>query len=999
MNNTLNNPFYNINDNNIVKEKLTLMTNSFRHGQQFKKYQNKLIKNKGKKKVTFKEGFSNLNRSETNINEQALNTLNNANNTLSQQNQNLITEYNNLLAQYKKDVESITGIIKKYYARTDPSNPYLGKNICLSNGPCGYVTEQGVFKWYPADNNYTYSNTAGKNGCPNTPYEGISATGDINVPGSVINSNPNLIVGTPMVAGQSCGKEGKNIIVNKVLNDQNLSYEGCFNDNDAHPVMTFIGGSPPIGNNILINNYFNNPQVASGTFVYVPGNISITPWWCSGYLANNYSGSVTTPYPSGSQCVILSNYQAIGQLVRCPGWHYTLSFYACGNTSLNVLFYTTSNPTPTNNAYTSVQLTNTWKQYTFNFYVPRYPYMVGVCGSNFAGQINANNTQGLYIGIQAITFMETVPNTAPPSFTYDACQQQAILNGYKNFALQHVDSSTNLGYCAVSNNLLAATSLGKSYKYAPTILWSSGTNQSGNTATLNKLGSLVVNSPSGGTLFQTPAAPMTNYVGTYQDGCYSGRNHIRTMPAINNNEGWNVAWNYDSCSTSAQQQGYQYFGLQYFQPNGLGQCTVSNDINQAREFGPAANQFPTNSQGVINGNWCSNSIYSTNNATEPSFYWLVLQDDGNMCIYRGTGPGDIQTTNPSGPSAIWCSMTNEKQKDANPNFAASRGKTGKNWMASGTILAPGEFIGSTNGNIYLIMQNDGNLTLNTNGLTGNCTKMSNGYYGGGPSANAIYGISETGNAQLINNVYYVDPNTNITQYSSQNLGPSSNYTLFPNLDTPNNDLGASNNSLENCEKICDNNSSCGGFVFDNVNNTCWPKNKNMWPYTNNMTSYNSNSSGSRNIYLKMNKINKGSMNSNNELINTDSVSVMHYPHESNSALYNLAYFIASELQKLNDLESNINNLARQLATKNVNMINSEQQVFQQAITDKQAILDFLKDYKIVETEINKVDMQTNLVQDTDISVLQENYTYLLWSILAIGIVIVGINVVNKKSLF
>ena len=133
MNNTLNNPFYNINDNNIVKENPTLTTNSFRHGEQFKKYQNKLVKNKGKKKVTFKEGFSNLNRSETNINEQALNTLNNANNTLSQQNQNLLNEYNALLAQYKSAIESITGIIKKYYARVDPSNPYLGKNVCLNN--------------------------------------------------------------------------------------------------------------------------------------------------------------------------------------------------------------------------------------------------------------------------------------------------------------------------------------------------------------------------------------------------------------------------------------------------------------------------------------------------------------------------------------------------------------------------------------------------------------------------------------------------------------------------------------------------------------------------------------------------------------------------------------------------------------------------------------------------------------------------------------------------
>ena len=78
------------------------------------------------------------------------------------------------------------------------------------------------------------------------------------------------------------------------------------------------------------------------------------------------------------------------------------------------------------------------------------------------------------------------------------------------------------------------------------------------------------------------------------------------------------------------------------------------------------------------------------------------------------------------------------------------------------------------------------------------------------------------------------------------------------------------------------------------------------------------------------------------------------------------------------------------------MENNQTQVFQQAINDKQVIIDFLKDFKHIEKKINNIDMQQNLLQDTGIKVLQENYNYLLWTILAIGIVIVGINVIKKK---
>jgi hypothetical protein len=87
-----------------------------------------------------------------------------------------------------------------------------------------------------------------------------------------------------------------------------------------------------------------------------------------------------------------------------------------------------------------------------------------------------------------------------------------------------------------------------------------------------------------------------------------------------------------------------------------------------------------------------------------SNYFLILQDDGNVVIYRGTSPSDNQ-------GVIWATGTNGQQQDVNPNYAASNGKYGQNWIPQGSTLAAGDFIGSTSGNMALVMQGDGNLVL------------------------------------------------------------------------------------------------------------------------------------------------------------------------------------------------------------------------------------------------------------------------------------------------
>ena len=62
---------------------------------------------------------------------------------------------------------------------------------------------------------------------------------------------------------------------------------------------------------------------------------------------------------------------------------------------------------------------------------------------------------------------------------------------------------------------------------------------------------------------------------------------------------------------------------------------------------------------------------------------------------------------------------------------------------------------------------------------------------------------------------------------------SSNYTLFENTNTPGYGIpgvgGIKNSNPINCQKICDENPNCYGFVFDKNTNTCWPTSNQAYP--------------------------------------------------------------------------------------------------------------------------------------------------------------------------
>ena len=975
----------NVFSNNETSEpiKKKKITPSLNQGKKFKKYQNKIENSleKNAEILSGREGFSN--KEGTSLTTQT-NTLISNNNYTSQQQtiDNLKQQYQNTIQEYQDLVSKISGNLTDYVDRVNPNNPYLNKTIRFTTGHICYVTNQGVVKYIPSMEIWQSVNIPQNYIDINIPFLDSYTT-----PGTQIATNPPLVSGTFMQLGQSVGNEGSNVFVNEFLpQNTNPTYMGCYATNSDNNNMTFIGGSPPPQSNATIENgSFSQPVISNNTFQYITSSSQVPGWYFGGpaLLNNSSAWGYPTPYPNGNQCVSLQNTTYINCLVNLvAGATYTISFYSCGrsccttpNTSnpVNVQLYTTSNQW-VQNIYQYTPPVNTWTQYTANFTVQTTgTYKLFFSGTNTSGDRSS--------AIQNIVLNSTGASSNG-TYSYDACQEAAITSGNRYFALQNINTSTGLGYCAVSNSQPAVTQYGESQVPSKAVaLWSSNTaNQTGNSAILQTSGSLQVINSGGQAVYSTPGGNPSNYLGCYND-CYQGRG----LPTYLGN-----GKNYSSCQSAAQSGNWSYFGLQFTQADGTSECWVGNDITNGTKMGKANNC--TVVSGVNVGGGCSNAIY--NNKQASSNYFLILQDDGNMCVYRGTGPSDNQ-------GYIWGTQTNGKQQSANPNVVATKSKYGQNWMASGSSLAPGDFIGSTNGNLALVMQTDGNLVLYTYQMETNCQKMSDGNMGGGVGGNAAYDIGKTAVSGNMGAIGYVDGNSNLYTYPSTNSQFTNTYpTTITGMDTGGNDIpGAAfgNATLESCQSACNNNPQCAGIVTNAAGNYCWPKTSSMYPFGGP-----SSPNTDRNIYVRGRQPSSPPLGVSQNTNSTDSVTYQNYINKGQvGSQYGLANATTAQKQELEQLESTMNLLSSQITDLTNKFQGGSIRAENQTQTNNSGIQDYVTNIKNTNNMITAVAGATsgniqNILKDSDIVVLQKNYDYLFWSILAAGTVLVSMNIVKKQ---
>jgi len=808
----------------------------------------------------------------------------------------MAADLDKLNAQYKTAVQSTNDAQNKYNAgitdyisRTNPIiNKNANKNVKLSDGAIGYMTNRGVFEQYD-----DISRTAGLNGCPIQ-----SNIGDLNFGLGEIDKHPGMIsLGPKKPVGSACGNEGTNMYVNSVVTDADVKYLGCYTN--VPGAMTTIAN---------IDNYDD----------------------CKLYAMNKgykYFGLVNANTTTQKVTCVVGNDKA---KITSKGLGYVFN---------EKVLFTTSNT-----GSLSALLTNEGQ-------------IVLLSATNGSGKVGARI----------------------PSNVAKNCQQGGTIR---------VDNATYGGNC----NTLTNTTTNKvcqirfgniCLKWANT---SSQTPRFPNVPANNAKGKLNDILKAGTTKAQY--SPITTIVSDYV-----GKGLSLFTSGINNSIFGDPA---PGC-------GKNFIGNYY--------C------------GASSRQLNANENGSITMD--CNDVIST------CQFFLILQDDGNMCIYRGTNPNDKR-------ELIWQSGTAGKQfKRGNPKSIARLGKYGRNYIRVGEYLNATEWIGSTNGSMKLMMNPNGSLVLYTTEAYNSWITLNNGKIASiNADFTAVYEVSKVGIPGNLGKMGYIDDNGILSEYPDKMIGAGSGYTPFKNINSPSGDLSGMplmNKSPESCQTECDNNVKCFGYVHDKSNNSCRLKDKSV-------LQNNRFNTPTTDFYLRNTKVIGANSSCDIPVVNTDSTTWNNYQKSGKSMTSGslcskfahmgempvLAYKKEFEDKKKisDDLAAKISDMNRVLqarrdsqhsqTTQNTSADATNNLVYNQTMdtkipkavevsissTSKKEPFVNINDINSPSQRVKSVQFKNidAIVDDSDLVVIQQNYNYVLWCILAVVTSIVVVKTLRKTQL-
>jgi hypothetical protein len=574
--------------------------------------------------------------------------------------------------------------------------------------------------------------------------------------------------------------------------------------------------------------------------------------------------------------------------------------------------------------------------------------------------------------------------------SYDQCSKMALQGGYKYFGV-----GNGTGECYASNDydgIIANGDATLTYDSLP--LWSSktATGQSNNCyvsgtgqltialngAIISNTNDVVTDCQSWGTITVTSA--------TYGGNCHAPIGNVTGQVGQQPGVVQPVACNWvDSCSIPISNQ--------TFGDPAVG-CGKSFDI----EYTCGGKPF-TRNLGYAEGQ--TMIIDCKDHEKENCQFFLVLQDDGNMCIYKGTDPTDNK-------GGVWCTMTNTQQKDPNPDFVASKGKNGRNYLKLGEGLSTNEWIGSTNGSMMLIMQSDGNVVLYTFIKKEGCTTDADNKTTGKSSNIALYQFDEGVFSGNMGKIAYIDKDSTLHEYPDSMLSKTNNYYSIENVDTSGNDFGGmplTNSNVADCTTACNNSNDCAGFVFDRRVNNCWLKNSNMYPRgaLQNMQDVDT--------HVRIPSANNPKSCSS-DIHNIDSVRYENYiKGDQMTPDFQCGEKLMSDSTKstLQTFKDQLSSLANQITgnTNNLydaNITTTQQMTDQKKISRKdimeyakvQKQINFLEDTGETEGMANLADAEA-MVKDTSLWVSMENSEFILWTFIALGLISVTIYLAGKKK--
>ena len=906
-------------------------------------------------------------------------------------------KYNDLIQQYtvmqKKISDSSLGSVN----RLAPNNPYLNKTLRFSSGHICYVTNQGVVKWVPSMDIWNSTNVPKNYTDINFPFTFTE--------GSTIPTNPPLIAGTPLKMGESIGNEGLNVYASKLINNPSSNYIGCYNDKPASTLISIV----PVMNSPSINginalawiNYNPDYFPAWRAFDGSPGN-----FWHSELNYNDttgiYQGQASTGIsgvgnvrgdllylqniPANTFVTQYSITPRIGLAnVRSPN-----SWYVIGlSTPPNMQWYVVDRQENQNFRSDDAKVYNI--KNPKNGYID-YVLLVDKVG-NDDEKSNRNSVQiaewKLFTSSD-YSMSDDKRGMTPSSIgytTYDKCQEYAVENGYKYFGLQDVQPDGSAA-CLVSNDGTKSIMYGDASVQRTSIpLWSSNTSSNNpSSVQLAGDGSLTV-SDSSKTLYTTGGVKGCESWGTLtvQSATYGG-NCKAPIGNVTDKVG-KLGCNWvESCSIPISNS---TFG------DPVPGCGKGFDIAYSCGSTPFSKHLDYAEGQTMIMDECKAYM-----ADKCQFY-LILQDDGNMCIYRGKSPS---TTG----EQVWSTNTNGQQKATNPDWVASKGPYKRNYLTTGQGLGADQWIGSNDGSLKLIMQTDGNLVLYTSETKSGCKVINDKTYGGG-WINALYELNNAGNRNTLGKVGYIDSDSKLMLYPDSMLETTNNYQLFKDSDSGGNDIAHLNVQNQNeCQTACNNNADCRAYQFNG--NNCWLKNKNAYPKSGKATG--GYATGAT-LGVRLPGV-KGSKTCSNKIVDVDTIQFDNYIKGSemkSTTQCNSSIVSDQDRLEFDNIKSQLITLGNDIVSKTENLYSQDNKIFEKLNINEEQFKKNIEKYKLTNIKIKKeLNLQDNniegmqnqdindingMLNDSDLRVLQQNYSYIMWSIFAIGTLTITINALKK----
>jgi len=608
----------------------------------------------------------------------------------------------------------------------------------------------------------------------------------------------------------------------------------------------------------------------------------------------------------------------------------------------------------------------------------------------YVDRVNSN-PQTSYIGCykdSSTTSTMTALSNGNTIYDYDSCMKLAADNNSPFFALENMDPSTGLAKCNLGNNLTSIQQYGIAYDVVSNSVWSTETQNTGpNTMIVKNDGNMIV---------QNNSTQQNVWSSNSTDPSCVGGGMIQPN-SFNGTYGMNCsARGYNITSNNASETLNRNFGST---PKSSWSLGINNGVYGDPAGGcwkdfTASYSCGENVINTVTGGEGGTAVFDCNKNAELCSFYISLNDNGNLCLFKGT-PSSAAT------NSYWCSKSITQDRMSNPDWISEKGKYGVNYVKTGQTLAPGEWVGSPSGTAKLMMDTDGALRIYVSSLSKipNCKKTSNGKMIGTSNSNAVYSLKNNGVVTNVGKIGHVNSDTQLQEYPTSMISYDNTYNIINGFDSLGNTLSDgtyTNTSIDECQQKCNSNQECAGFVFDSNTNIGELK-SDIFPDASREPST------SKNIYSRKKKV-TNSNSCSKKIVNVDSVMWNNYPSAVDMMTPTTKCFGSKELEdeqnkvdqlkeQLNDISIKIMNIVKKMTSMNLD-VNTKMDVNQKSLDD------YIKKYNVTQIEITNdlsVDQANRnaILSDKNIYVLEENYKYMLWSTLAIAGIILTMNILRS----